>query len=157
MSILSILETKKSLGQKVEKMISELRVIAENPQRIEDLVPFFRITTAFIDGLTDQERDLIPQKLRLFLQVTGRGEWNGTPISETTEFDHISVNPTRHFDEFYRKRTLRDLVNNPGTKNDQCGFAKRPMDDKEFYYECFVKPYMASNFRLLIASNQELN
>ena len=137
-------KARRSFILKLHAMILELHEIPKN--KIEDLVPYFQITTAFVGSLSKRELEQATESGSRLIRKIGRDEWNRTPANSKTEMSHVWVNPTGHFDEFYRCRSLQDLIANPGQKNDQYGFAKRPMDDKEFYFECFVKDFMKSNY-----------
>ncbi len=137
-------KARRSFLLKLHAMITELQKVPKD--KIEDLVPYFRITTAFVDSLTEREtQDSGTDAAKLVHQI-GRGEWNRTPANSKTEMSHVWVNPTGHFDEFYRCRSIQDLIANPGGKHDQFGFARKDMDDKEFYFEAFVKPFMVKNY-----------
>lgn len=137
-------KAKKSLKAKLTQLRHDLKFV--ETAKIEDLVKFFLLTTLFVDGLTPEEIRVMDDRCRRLVDRIGRGEWNRTPIGKQTQIQDVYVNPTGHFDEFYNCRSLIHIINNPGVKNDQCGFAKVPMDDKEFYWECFVKPFMKNNY-----------
>ena len=146
----------KSLQIKTEKLAQELKKVADPASRIEDIVPFFEKTTAFIDGLTHDEWSVCSNDLKRFLGRVGRGAWNRTPKGETTKIHHIWIQPTGHYDEDWRCRSLQDLIQNPGVPTSQGGAAKRPMDDKEFYFLAFVKPFMQNKYQFLLRIQKEI-
>lgn len=150
-------EAKASLRAKVQKMVNDLSW-TKTTFPIEKIVDFFNYMEVALGNITDEERLVAHQYVKNVMGSTGRceGGWFRAPKGQAATPDNTYIQPTGHWDEFFRTHTVRLLMNHKDQPSDQGGFAKRPMTTREFYYEAFVKPFIKDKVEALELSLKEL-
>lgn len=148
---------KASLRTKLQKMLEDLSW-AKGQFRIEKIVDFFNYMEETLKFSKD-ELAVAPKFLCRVMGSTGRDKygWFRAPEGQKATYENTFIQPTGHFDEFFRTHTVKLLMNHEDKPSDQGGFAKRDMTTREFYYEAFVKPFISDKVKALELAVKELS
>jgi hypothetical protein len=151
-------KAKMSLGSKVETILQKLAWAENGNFSIEKICDLFNTLEKELKNITETEWEVAPKSLSNVSRSTGRDKY-GWFRAENGNFANTAntyIQPTGHFDEYFRTHTIAQLMTFNNDSSDQGGFAKSSMTTREFYLEAFVKPFIMDKYKALKTAHKEL-
>jgi hypothetical protein len=151
-------KAKMSLGSKIKTILQKLAWAENGNFSIEKVCDLFNTLEKELKNITEREWKVAPKSLSNVSRSTGRDKygWFRAENGNAANTVNTHIQPTGHFDEYFRTHTVAQLMTFNNDPSDQGGFAKKGVTTREFYLVAFVKPFIMDKYKALKIAHKEL-